>query len=298
MPDRLRAVLRKRLVPNPKRAAEIREIFHSSHGEPLMQRLWPEIKVIVTGTAAEHEIYERQLRQYTGDLSFFHRGYTASEGLFTIPEKLNDRDGLLLADSAFYEFVLEDGQIVTMDQLKEGMRCTLLVTNGSGLYRYPMGDLLEITGFCNTCPKVRLLGRENRTLNLTTEKLHMPLVNEAVEKACAAVGVRLLNYTVYADRAAIPLPHYTFYLEMQSAPDMEHLRSALIGELRNISDDFSHKLDSGKIGTPVVRKIENGTWESYMRPLWERAARESRQVKPVCLLTTSEEAAYFEAHIV
>ena len=296
MPPEARASLEQRLRPDPDRAELIHAVYRNRRDEPVAPRIWPGLRVVSAGTGADFGFFERRLRTYTGDgIRFYHRGYTASEGVFTIPEALDDRDGVLLSDTAFYEFRLADGRILTMDRLEKGMVCSLVVTTGSGLYRYPMGDRVEVTGFSGLSPRLKLLGRENRQLDLTGEKLDLPLVSGIVERACAAAGTSADAYAVYANREALPLPRYDFFLELRIPADTEELRRALTAELRRVNEDLDRKFDSGKFGLPAVLTVKKGTWEAFMRPIRERAEAEGRQAKPVCLLQDETQAAFFAA---
>ena len=294
MPAEARKSLTRRIRPNPERARRIEEVFRNRKGDTFMPELWPGLQVISAGTAADFGFFEHRMRAYAGDrVHFYHRGYTSSEGIFTIPESLDDSDGVLLADAAFYEFRLEDGRILTMDQLSQGMQGSLIVTTESGLYRYDMQEKVKVTGFSGSCPRLRLLGRERKQLDITGEKLDLPLVNEAVERACEAVGTRLIVYTVYPDRTARPVPRYEFYLEIEGSAEPLALQRALTAEIRKINEDLDRKFDSGKIGLPVVNLLPSGTWSAFMQPLREQALSEGRQIKPICLLTGEDQAAFF-----
>ena len=42
---------------------------------------------------------------------------------------------------------------------------------GGGLYRYPLHDVVEVTGKVRDCPLIRFVGRDNQTSDLVGEKL-------------------------------------------------------------------------------------------------------------------------------
>ena len=70
-----------------------------------------------------------------------------------IPLKDGGSGGPVAVGLHFYEFVPEDQidrpdpDVLLPHQLEEGRKYVLILTNGAGLYRYNIGDVVRVTGF-------------------------------------------------------------------------------------------------------------------------------------------------------
>ena len=53
----------------------------------------------------------------------------------------------------------EDSKTLLIDEVEVGGRYELVLTTCSGLYRYRNGDVIQIVGFHENCPVLRMLYR-------------------------------------------------------------------------------------------------------------------------------------------
>ncbi len=106
------------------------------------------------------------------------KGLLATEAAVTIPWRGRYP---LAVNSHYFEFLTEGGDVLAAHQLQRGAVCEVVVTNGGGLWRYRLGDLVECDGFCGTTPTLRFLGRAGNVSDLRGEKL-----TEAFAAACLA----------------------------------------------------------------------------------------------------------------
>jgi hypothetical protein len=112
------------------------------------------------------------------DTAIMELGYQATECRGTIALETNTTAGLPPLHHSFFEFV-EQGDwdrgsptFLTLGQLEAGSRYYILVTTASGLYRYFMNDLVEVTGFFHRTPLLRFVQKGKGVTNLTGEKLY------------------------------------------------------------------------------------------------------------------------------
>ena len=77
------------------------------------------------------------------------------------------------------------------DELEAGQRYYVLITTASGLYRYFMNDLLEVTGFFHRTPLLRFVQKGKGVTNLTGEKLYEAQMIESVSTRRGAARLRL-----------------------------------------------------------------------------------------------------------
>jgi hypothetical protein len=87
-------------------------------------------------------------------------GLLASEGRLSIPVDDGTASGVLNVRSHFFEFIPADEYgtahptALRMHQLEVGREYFVLLTNGSGLYRYDLGDRVRVTGIKGQAPMI------------------------------------------------------------------------------------------------------------------------------------------------
>jgi hypothetical protein len=64
-----------------------------------------------------------------------------------------------------------------------------VLTTGGGLYRYRLGDVVEVVGFHRRCPMLRFLGRSGAVSDLVGEKLDESFVAAALDRVLQSHGI-------------------------------------------------------------------------------------------------------------
>lgn len=214
--DRWRQFVLKKLPADKVRAAELRAICKDGMEEAMVSKIWPEVRYILAVGGERFPYYTEKMRLYAKGIPIHHYAYAASEGIFGFAWKVDVPDAyVLLADSVFFEFISEDGgqdRPLLMGEVKQGGRYELIVTTQSGLYRYRLGDVVEVVGFCGRAPVVRLCYRINQVMNIAGEKSNQQQFDKAVEWFCSQTGASVLGYCVDED-VSHRLPGYRFYME-------------------------------------------------------------------------------------
>ncbi|KAG2558016.1 probable indole-3-acetic acid-amido synthetase GH3.13 [Panicum virgatum] len=205
----------------------------------IVRRLWLRTKyidVIVTGSMAQ---YIPLLEFYGGGLPLVSTMYASSECYFGINLRPLDRPEdvayTLLPNMCYYEFVkvekdgeeVRDGEVVDLVDVEIGAHYELVVTTFTGLYRYRVGDILQVSGFHNAAPQFRFVHRRNVVLSVDTDKTSEDDLLRAVTAAkrlLAPLGAILSEYTAYADTASIP-GHYVLFWELTPPPPPPPLRA-------------------------------------------------------------------------
>jgi GH3 auxin-responsive promoter len=175
-----------------RRADELRDIF--LHGGPLHMKLhliWPRLALISCWADATAASYVPALQALFPTVAVQPKGLLSTEACVSLP--LWGRSGAALAlRSHFFEFREWPGQLMgetsairLAHQLEAGRRYEVIVTTGGGLYRYQLRDVIEVTGFENQCPLIRLIGRADRVSDLVGEKLGEPHVQEVLNRVFA-----------------------------------------------------------------------------------------------------------------
>jgi len=157
--------------PEPQRAAELARI-----GANDWPAWWPELQVLSCwGEQAAEPGWKALVRQLPRVL-VQAKGLLATEGVVTIPFA-SDRP--LAVTSHYFEFLDERGDVCGAHQLERGRRYEVIVTNGGGLWRYRLGDIVECVGHVAATPSLRFMGRD-RVSDLRGEKLSEVFVAEVL----------------------------------------------------------------------------------------------------------------------
>ena len=172
------------------------------HGGDNMLDVWPQAQVFKHG-GVNFEPYREQFRRLFPDPAFvFQEIYNATEGFFGVQDRDDRRTMLLLlTNGIYYEFLPfadfqtgNTGAAVPLSGVRRGQNYVMLITTVAGLYRYPMGDLIEFT---ETDPyRIRILGRTQEFINAFGEDLLRSEAEGAILAASQETGALIRDFTV------------------------------------------------------------------------------------------------------
>ncbi len=209
-------------------------------------------------------------------------GLTASEGYFAIP--LDEGDGRAVAwlGGHVMEFVGRSGEVLWAWQLEEGAIYRLVITTSAGLYRYDLGDLVEVVGFAGRAPLLRFLRRGNNVLSITGEKLTEDQLVIAVGQALA--GAEATGFTAAHRLAEVP----ALRIGMEGRPPPDFL-AVLEQALCATNIEYREKRASGRLAAPELVLFEPGTYERWRAARVAEGAPEGQVKDPLLAL---DEAAW------
>lgn len=135
---------------------------------------WPQLQVLSCwGEQAAEPGWRALVRRLPGVL-VQSKGLLATECVVTMPL---GSDRPLAVTSHYFEFLDRTGDVRAAHQLERGKSYEVVVTNGGGLWRYRLGDVVECTGHVLETPSLRFVGRD-RVSDLRGEKLSEAFVAE------------------------------------------------------------------------------------------------------------------------
>jgi len=184
--ETLQKKIKSFLSPNPQLSQKLK-LEKQKYGKLLPKSYWPNLKVIACWLGGSVGRYTKDLEPFLSDgVVLFDVGYGATEGKFNIPTEPNQKAGALTIHSAFYEFrEVGKEEFLLSHELEDKKSYEIFVTTYSGLYRYNMGDIIQVDGFVGTTPKIFFEQKSGDMLNLCGEKVGasslIPIVNQAVE---------------------------------------------------------------------------------------------------------------------
>ena len=176
--------------------------------DDILKRLWGQTELI-SGVASRGSLTEESaLKRYVGDVSRYYLCYCASECYIGTPAGIDDYGYVLLPQNGFFEFLPVDadeakGDTLLPHELKKGELYEPVITNFSGLYRYRMKDILQVTGFIGENPVMEFATRKSQALNVAEEKYDTQQLEKAVF-SLRSDGIYVKNYCVGGSLAILP----------------------------------------------------------------------------------------------
>lgn len=241
-----------------KDAAAARRLRDSAmkHGQARMQDAFPDLCGLVTWKGGASSWWLQRLLPSYGPLPVLDYGYAASEGCFGAPLCAQGAASLLLPHGHVIELLPEgkgcDGDTVFLDEAQVGERYSVVVTTSSGLYRYRMHDVVEITGKQGGAPLAVFLHKEGTMTSMTGEK-----VGEAhVAHALAAVGFAGHGICLAPCYAEVGSPAYVAAVEDGTVLDAAAFDQALC----MANEEYDAKRRSLRLGPVVVVVVAPGSF--------------------------------------
>ena len=294
------------LRPDPERARHL-ERAAAAGGGPLRPGLaWPELAAIgcwkggtVGAYLAKFDTYFPQgppVRDF---------GYYATELRGSVPLSDQGDAGTIAIGTNVLEFhpagedrAPEGRELLRVEQLEAGRRYFVYVTNASGLYRYEMNDIVEVTGHDRQTPLIRFIQKGKGVVSFTGEKLYEVQIIAAVDKALAALRGRHHFIAAVAELVDGTSPRLIFLTEFDD-PVADHDGSAMVDRLDAAlgeeNDEYLTKRKSLRYGPPVIRVVRSGEFDRYRRRLVESGQRADGQFKVLRLTSDTSFAAEFTA---
>jgi len=253
--NNLKKKLNKYLVTNSDRYNELVRITKDKKYS--YEELFSKLEVIsVWGDADSLNMYEK-LQDLFPNIYIQKKGLLATEGVVSIP--FCDYDGHLISYlSHFYEFEdVDTKKVLLIGELKKNKRYEIIITTGAGLYRYRLGDLIEVIGFYESIPIIKLIGR-NKVSDYVGEKLNEIFVNNILNKVLAK---KTLFYFLSPEYINGKYQYYLYIEFIDRTDKNKKLTDIIDKELRN-NFHYDYAVKIGQLEELKVVFIKNGN-ESY-----------------------------------
>jgi hypothetical protein len=264
---------RFRVAPRPDLAARLERAARAPVEEKVAEAL-PRLRLCYCWTTSTAGLYIPELARRLGPrVAVRDAIYAASEGWCNVTLGDEDPGGPAAVSSVYLELIPEEEldapepRTLPVEALEDGRRYGVVVTTSAGLYRYAVGDVIEVCGRHNATPRIRFVRKTGAASNLVGELLDETHVTEAVPAALDAAHLRATWFALVAD-ASGALPGYDLHLEL--APG-----AAPPADLAALGADVDRRLVAGaltygdKLGTrlrPIrVVLVPAGRWEAWRR---------------------------------
>jgi hypothetical protein len=286
--DAVQAVVAERYAGNPARAAELRALAREDG--LFAHRIWPALSLAISWRSPMLDPWLRLLAPHFSD-RVAGRDYIlmASEGVMAVPLADGGSGGALAIDSHVYELVPEDrygeddAPVYSPHEVEVGRTYVVVLTNGSGLYRYDIGDVVRVARFEGRTPVVEFLHRAGATCSLTGEKLTEDQVTAAMSEVAAELHLSVHAFTMHP--APEGFPRYVALVELSQPASAEAKRAfsrCLDAALARSNVEYGGKRSSQRLAAPELWLVAPGGYEAR-RQARIRGGTSDSQIKPTHL---------------
>jgi len=295
--DGVRREVSRRFRADPAGAARLRSLR-----ELTFATVWPRLRLVTTWTGGSCGIALGRLRRtLPPDTSIMELGYQSSECRGTLALETDTAGGLPPLHHHFFEFVEPDSwqhgtpAFLTLDQLELGRTYYVIVTTASGLYRYFMNDLVEVTGFFHRTPLLRFVQKGRGVTSLTGEKLYEAQAIDAIQDVASRQGLAPGFFLLVADEEAAA---YRVFIDGGNGnlPDTKTLAAAIDERLGELNVEYQGKRRSGRLGPLSLRWLSQGAFEAYKAACVRNGQREG-QFKPTVLQYARDLVLSLDEHV-
>ena len=154
-------------VLNKKRRKEVRKYIEAKE----YYKIWKNLKLISCWGANNSTEYLKKIKKIFPNTVIQEKGLLATECFISFPDAEENLSKLSYY-SHFFEFLsLDDNKIYNASELKINKKYEVIITTSGGLYRYCIGDIIEVISIKNNVPYIKFIGRKGAISDLFGEKL-------------------------------------------------------------------------------------------------------------------------------
>lgn len=241
---------------DPRRAATVRAAL-TAPGRPRLEAIWPRLALVSCWTdAGAARLLPAMQALLPPGLEVQGKGLMATEGAISFP-LLGQQGGVLAVNAHLLELEpLDDpgARPVLPHEARTGGRYAPLLSTAGGLYRYRLGDAVEVVGWSYATPRVRFLGRLDGVSDLAGEKLSPGRVGAVLD----AVLPRHLEARFALVAPAAAGDGYVLFLE-SSADDaaLQAAAAEVEAELQR-GHHYAYCRELGQLAPLRVQRVEQG----------------------------------------
>ncbi|KAL8031474.1 hypothetical protein ABFX02_13G027500 [Erythranthe guttata] len=304
--------------PNPSLASRVEKKCNELEGNDwagLISEIWPNAKYVNSIMTGSMQPYLSKLRHYAGrGLPLVSGDYGSTESWigvnidpFLPPEKVTFA---VIPTFSYFEFIplrrrnnnyqecgskscsggddfIEDDPI-PLSRVKIGQEYEIVLTTFTGLYRYRLGDVVEVAGFYRNTPKLNYICRRNLILTVNIDKNTERDLQLVVERGSqilrkSASRAEIVDFTSHADVANQP-GHYVIYWEIEGEAVEEGVLRDCCREMDASFVDHGYVVSrkTNSIGPLELRIVERGTFKKILEYFISNGAALSQFKTPRC----------------
>jgi hypothetical protein len=251
--------------------------------------IWPELKLISCWTSANAQAASKRLAVKFPEVFLQGKGLLATEAPMTLP-LMEARGFVPMLSELFFEFIDEAGKLRLLHELEAERRYEVVITQQGGLYRYRIGDRVQVTGSYRATPMLEFIGRSQAVCDLVGEKLNEQFVRDCLSRLALRSEFQTL-LPVLSERPGYLL--LSDSLIPDSSPDSSQTLAALESRFDSLLCDAVHYRNARMLGQleRVRIRIAAGARDAYYNYFMSKGLKLG-DIKHTCLLASLDDAEY------
>jgi hypothetical protein len=229
----------------------------TGRGELSAMAAWPGLAAVATWLDGSCALYRDRLQEALPAVALCPIGYAASEGYFSVACEATSPGSALALEHYLFELYPEHGarsDVVPLEDAEPGRRYGIVVTTRAGLYRYDMGDVLEVVGRLGAAPLLAFCHRRGGS-SVAAEKLTESQLVEATRRAGARLGVSVEDVVAAPELTRRGGGRYRIEVVLsgqRARSDEGELAGAFDAALAEVSANYHMSREAGRLAGPVV----------------------------------------------
>ncbi|KIJ19631.1 hypothetical protein PAXINDRAFT_166730 [Paxillus involutus ATCC 200175] len=303
--DHVRAHLQIHLHANPERATELREI-----GPPLScagwaARVWPKLRMLVATCSGPFAFVLPKVRSILGPtIAIRGLGFGATECRIAACYDVDDLDTFVLRTEDVIEFLDAAAEethenILQAWDLEVGKQYQIVVTTCDGLWRYPLGDIIEVLGFDTNSgsPVFKSSGRKSSSIRFLQALILDSDLVTAIQAISSEDIIQVHEFTVVVDDRKLPATA-GYFVEGSLGPKSHLAPQKLFDALVATNINHQYGLDNNRISLPTIRIVTPGTFTEYRQRKGEKLNVGVGQIKVPVVLSDSSFKEWIEEKVI
>ncbi|KAG2145879.1 GH3 auxin-responsive promoter [Suillus clintonianus] len=317
--EHVRDHLERHLHANPARAAELRTIGPPSKTTITgwAKLVWPNLKHALSVASGSFSSAVPKVKHILGpDVILQTPAYACSECVLGVMYQPGDLNRFRVSNDVFIEYLDVNAEEVSNNlcaawEAEPGRLYEPIITTYDGLWRYRLGDVVELLGFApdDGTPVVKFVERRKSVTEYLPALVELmeyysavirfdsTFVTEAqlvqsVSSATQDTLGQVVEFTCFKDARELPST-VGFFVELANEPaslgaSLYLAKQRLLDVLSDVNEIIKRMSDGGSFGMPTIRVVKPGTFAQYRKWKGEAAATGTSQVKvPVVMSDTT-----------
>lgn len=209
-----------------KRKQEVRKYIEAKE----YHKIWKNLILISCWGDSNSTEYLKKIQEIFPNIIIQEKGLLATEGFISFPDTEKNLSKLSFY-SHFFEFLsLDDNKIYNSSEIEINKKYELIITTSGGLYRYCIGDIIEVISIKNKVPYIKFIGRRGAVSDLFGEKLEESFLKNIME-----TYKQKIDFYMFAPSKN----HYILFIKTDKKINIEDLENKL---KENFHYDYCRKL--------------------------------------------------------
>ncbi|MBL4625433.1 MAG: GH3 auxin-responsive promoter family protein, partial [Flavobacteriales bacterium] len=242
-------------------------------GKSDISEVWPNLELYMHG-GVNFSPYKPQFQKLISrpDMNYVE-SYNASEGFFSIQDKIHGDGMLLMLDyGIYYEFMplnevgKENPKTVSLEEVELETEYDLIISTNAGLWRYDLGDTIAFTSLKPY--RIKITGRTKHFINAFGEELMVHNVEHAIKIATTKTESIVKEYTVAPKfNLGVSVGSHDWLIEFEKEPkNIEYFIEVLDNALKSVNSDYEAKRYKDiALTRPEVLKVPTGTFFYWLK---------------------------------